>query len=492
MGAIGKLLWLLAAFIIAIIVAVSKGPALIAAFRRSPLRASAISTLVLLHIVIPLGLTFDCLFWWREYTPFEFVAMSFLFLLVCNGFFWSFVELMFWTWILRHLKTSSGLPWHRSCVFVIVCADLVASAFIVTTNIASVRSTQANGGRLTGFLVPGGHAMFTADPGVPSINNSYAGRLLVKWRTSDGTETAADTYQISGGRSSKHVMTEAETVLHRIMKLPEYDPGGVEMAWTCTGRTTVFADRGGPKHIEAWGPGGGKRTVFVDGQSFAVSGVVRLPSFGRSGVLRRLVRMKEYHRLSVWAASTSLLFLSYGCLMWARILTGPLHAMTKREAAQFSGLIEATKGAVAAEGRKHLASLLGRLADTGPLFFGTYKGYQVFSDRRFVEFADELPEQILKLRGLFSQELPLEAIEKSIPADIEGRGERVVSREVSGARCILSSQSCRVAVDPTYLDYLMERYPKAKVLCFGATEPVVLFDRHVVRALLMPIKPDKA
>jgi len=123
------------------------------------------------------------------------------------------------------------------------------------------------------------------------------------------------------------------------------------------------------------------------------------------------------------------------------------------------------------------------------LYFGTFESRQVFSDGRFLEFADKLPPAIeKKLRDRSAEYLPEDAIKRLIPPDVDGLAEKVQAvRELEG-EYELSSKTRRCIVGALYYDYLRMRYPKAEVFCRGGTQPVTFSQEGVVRAVLMPIK----
>ncbi len=122
------------------------------------------------------------------------------------------------------------------------------------------------------------------------------------------------------------------------------------------------------------------------------------------------------------------------------------------------------------------------------LYFGTFESLQVFSDGRFLEFADNLPPAIERLRDPFAQYLPEDAIKRIIPPDADGLAEEVQAVREFGGKYELLSRTRRSIVDGVYYDYLRMRYPKAEVFCRGETQPVTFSQEGVVRAVLMPIK----
>ncbi len=127
-------------------------------------------------------------------------------------------------------------------------------------------------------------------------------------------------------------------------------------------------------------------------------------------------------------------------------------------------------------------------AVSGQLCFGTYGSHHVFSDGRFLEFADELPPAITRLRDLFGRDLPVEAIQRIIPPHANGLAEEVSAVRPYAGKYELSSKTHRCIVDPVYYDYLRMRYPQAHVFCRGENQPVTFAQEGVVRAVLMPIK----
>ena len=120
------------------------------------------------------------------------------------------------------------------------------------------------------------------------------------------------------------------------------------------------------------------------------------------------------------------------------------------------------------------------------LYLGTFESRQVFSDGRFLEFADKLPAVIERLRDRFAY-LPEEAIKRSIPPD-DGLAEEVQGVREHGGKYELLSRTRRSIVDRLYYDYLRMRYPKAKVFCRGENQPVMFSQEGVVRAILMPLR----
>jgi len=119
--------------------------------------------------------------------------------------------------------------------------------------------------------------------------------------------------------------------------------------------------------------------------------------------------------------------------------------------------------------------------------FCTLSTYRVFSDGRFIEIANELPEAIVKLNDLYTHKLSKDEIEQSIPKYINQTGERVLSKENVADNYVLSSKSNQVVVDSTYYDYLFMRYPNATVYTTGKLKPVVFWIDNIVRGVLMPI-----
>lgn len=127
-------------------------------------------------------------------------------------------------------------------------------------------------------------------------------------------------------------------------------------------------------------------------------------------------------------------------------------------------------------------------ASSTKLYFGTFESRQVFSDGRFMEFADSLPPAIERLRDLSAQNLPKDTIKQSIPPDADGLAEKVYAVKEHEGKYELLSKTHRSIVDPLYYDYLRMRYPKAEVFCRGKTQPMTFIQEGVVRAVRMPIK----
>ena len=127
-------------------------------------------------------------------------------------------------------------------------------------------------------------------------------------------------------------------------------------------------------------------------------------------------------------------------------------------------------------------------AGSAQLYFGTFESRQVFSYGRFLEFADNLPPAIERLRDLSAQNLPKDTIQRSIPPDADGLAEKVNAVKEHEGKYELLSKTRRSIVDVLCYDYLRMRYPKAEVFCRGKTQPKTFTQEGVVRAVLKPIK----
>jgi hypothetical protein len=140
------------------------------------------------------------------------------------------------------------------------------------------------------------------------------------------------------------------------------------------------------------------------------------------------------------------------------------------------------------EDRRILRLLDKIISDSVPIAFGSYQSYVVFSTGRFLEIADSLPAAIDALRDLFADRLSEDSIKQVIPAEHDGKAERVqAGRKVSGTYQI-STRTHACIVDEVYYEYLQMRYPRAEVFCRGSAQPITFYQDGILRAVVMPIK----
>jgi hypothetical protein len=122
------------------------------------------------------------------------------------------------------------------------------------------------------------------------------------------------------------------------------------------------------------------------------------------------------------------------------------------------------------------------------VYFGTDGVFTCFSDGRFLERADSLPQAIDQLRYPFPNTLSTDMIRKMIPQDPDKSGEIPTSIEQDGKKYRLLCNKYTCVVDSVCYEYLKMRYPEARVNCLGRNKPVVFLQGEVVRAVLMPLR----
>jgi len=122
------------------------------------------------------------------------------------------------------------------------------------------------------------------------------------------------------------------------------------------------------------------------------------------------------------------------------------------------------------------------------IYFGTDGAFTCFSDGRFLERADSLPQAIDRLRFVSPNLLATDMIRKMIPQDAGKSGEVPGSVEEDGKQYKLLCKKYTCVVSGICYDYLKMRYPEARVYCLGRHKPVVFIHGEIVRAVLMPLK----
>jgi hypothetical protein len=127
-------------------------------------------------------------------------------------------------------------------------------------------------------------------------------------------------------------------------------------------------------------------------------------------------------------------------------------------------------------------------SDSAPMLFGTYHSQVVFSDGCFLEFADSLPATIDGLRDLFTNQISEDSIKQILPAELDGKAEKVQAERMLRGKYHLSTSTHTCIVDAVYYDYLKMRYPRADVFCRGPAQPITFYQDGVLRAAVMPIK----
>jgi hypothetical protein len=137
-------------------------------------------------------------------------------------------------------------------------------------------------------------------------------------------------------------------------------------------------------------------------------------------------------------------------------------------------------------------SLLDRYAGYptrfGQFLYGSYEGCETFSDGRFIEMADPLPEGLRALgTGGSGAPLTREVVKRSIPVDLRAaRVVRTVTTTPDG-KVALSDGVITVLVDRVYWDYIAGRYPAAAAVILGEQSPVLFTVERRLRAVLMPM-----
>ena len=127
-------------------------------------------------------------------------------------------------------------------------------------------------------------------------------------------------------------------------------------------------------------------------------------------------------------------------------------------------------------------------SDSLPILFGAYHSNMVFSNGRFLEFADSLPTAIEALRDLFANQLSEDSIKQVLPTVPDGMAEKVQAERILSGKYYLSTQTHTCIVDAVYYDYLKMRYPHAEVFCRGPAQPITFYQDGILRAVVMPIK----
>ena len=141
---------------------------------------------------------------------------------------------------------------------------------------------------------------------------------------------------------------------------------------------------------------------------------------------------------------------------------------------------------------RRVVSLLEKIkSDSLPILFGSYHSHVVFFNSHFFEIADSLPAAINALRDLFANQLSEDSIKQILPAEPDGRADKVYSERMLSGKYKLSTQTHTCTVDAVYYDYLKMRYSHADVFCRGPAQPITFYQDGILRAVVMPIKgPD--
>lgn len=127
-------------------------------------------------------------------------------------------------------------------------------------------------------------------------------------------------------------------------------------------------------------------------------------------------------------------------------------------------------------------------SDSLPILFGSYRSHMVFSNGHFFEIADSLPAAIGALRDLFANQLSEDSIKQILPAEPDGRTDKVQAARMLSGNYKLSTSTHTCTVDAVYYDYLKMRYPHADVFCRGTTQPITFYQDGILRAVVMPMK----
>ncbi len=127
-------------------------------------------------------------------------------------------------------------------------------------------------------------------------------------------------------------------------------------------------------------------------------------------------------------------------------------------------------------------------SDSLPILFGSYRSHMVFSNGHVFEIADSLPAAIDALRDLFANQLSEDSIKQIIPAEPDGRTDKVQATRMLSGNYKLSTSTHTCTLDAVYYDYLKMRYPHADVFCRGATQPITFYQDGILRAVVMPLK----
>ena len=127
-------------------------------------------------------------------------------------------------------------------------------------------------------------------------------------------------------------------------------------------------------------------------------------------------------------------------------------------------------------------------SNSAPILFGAYHSQVVFSDGCFLEFADSLPATIDGLRDLFTNQISEDSIKQILPAELDGKAEKVQAERMLRQKYHLSTSTHTCTVDAVYYDYLKMRYPRADVFCRGPAQPITFYQDGVLRAVVMPVK----
>lgn len=140
------------------------------------------------------------------------------------------------------------------------------------------------------------------------------------------------------------------------------------------------------------------------------------------------------------------------------------------------------------EDRRILRLLEKIKSDSVPIAFGSYQSYVVFSNGRFLEIADSLPAAIDALRDLFANRLSEDSIKQVLPAEHDGKAEKVQAERMLSGNYQISTRTHACIVDEVYYDYLKMRYPRAEVFCRGPAQPITFYQDGILRAVVMPMK----
>lgn len=143
---------------------------------------------------------------------------------------------------------------------------------------------------------------------------------------------------------------------------------------------------------------------------------------------------------------------------------------------------------VSPEDRRVLRLLERIKSDSVPIAFGSYQSYVVFSNGHFLEFADSLPAAIDALRDLFANRLSEDSIKQVLPAEHDGKAEKVQAERMVSGNYQISTRTHACIVDEVYYDYLKMRYPRVEVFCRGPAQPITFYQDGILRAVVMPIK----
>lgn len=138
---------------------------------------------------------------------------------------------------------------------------------------------------------------------------------------------------------------------------------------------------------------------------------------------------------------------------------------------------------------KTVIGLLEKIkSESSPILFGTYESRVVFSDGRFLEFAEYFPPAIDRMRYLSASQLSADTIRQVLPAEPDANAEKVHTESRRGGKYHLSSQTHSCVIDAVYYEYLKMRYPQADVFCRGPKKPVTFIQDGLLRAVVMPKK----